>query len=106
MRSATKRNHKNKPKGYSGDKEHNDCTEKFHRQLHQQTLLSKRKNWVSMKTGQLKLPSQRKEKEKKKMKKKAKILEELQDTTKRNNIHINGSPRNTDKERKKTYLKK
>lgn len=31
MRSATKRNHKNKPKGYFGDKEHNDCTEKFHR---------------------------------------------------------------------------
>lgn len=58
-----------------------------------------------MKTSQLKLPSQRKEKEKKKMKKRAKILEELQDTTKRNNIYINESPQNTDKEKEENWFK-
>lgn len=53
-----------------------------------------KKESMSMKTGQLKLPSQRTEKGKeKKMKKRAKSLEVLWDTTKRNNIHINGSLR-------------
>lgn len=55
--------------------------------------IKQKKESVSMKTSQLKLPNQRKEKEKKKMEKRAKSLEELGDTIKRNNTHINGSPR-------------
>lgn len=38
------RSHKNKPNKNSGAVEQNDCTEKFYRELQQQTQSSKRKN--------------------------------------------------------------
>ena len=52
------RNHKNEPNGNSKTKEQNFCTEKVYRNLQQQT--NQMKKSVSIKTGQLKLPNQRK----------------------------------------------
>lgn len=79
MRSATKRNHKNKPKGNSRAEEHNalkNSTDSFTSRLYQ---AKERISEHEDRSTEITQSEERKGKEKK-MKKRAKSLEELWDT--------------------------